>query len=168
MFSNIQLTEVENAILIDQYYCDGSHKCPNKTSAVAISNVAYQSIKGTYITNPVRFACSDSTPCSEIILSNVMLSPSSNAKNIINPFCWKAFGEIKTATTPAITCLGTGSLSRTQTSGNTEGSCWFIEISKARTRLDYYQMYGSMRFSRQNYDYKSIWFRLNICIMWTC
>ncbi|KAH6774423.1 Pectin lyase-like superfamily protein [Perilla frutescens var. frutescens] len=108
MFSNIQVSEVENPIIIDQYYCDG-HKCPNKTSAVAIAGVSYQSIKGTYTTNPVRFACSDSTPCSGITLSTVILNPSSKANNNDNPFCWEAFGELQTATTPPISCLRTGS-----------------------------------------------------------
>lgn len=116
MFSNIQVSDVENPILIDQYYCDG-HKCPNKTSSVAISGVTYQSIKGTYITNPVRFACSDTTPCSGITLSTVILNPSSKPTND-NPFCWEAFGELQTSTTPPISCLRTGGPSRKQPSNN--------------------------------------------------
>ncbi|KAL1538558.1 polygalacturonase-like protein [Salvia divinorum] len=103
MFSNIQVSEVENPILIDQYYCDG-RKCGNKTSNVAISSVTYRSVKGSYVTNPIRFACSESTPCSGITLSTVVLHPSPNAKNE-DPFCWEAFGEIQTATTPTVTCL---------------------------------------------------------------
>ncbi|PIN07881.1 Polygalacturonase [Handroanthus impetiginosus] len=121
MFSNIQVSEVENPIVIDQYYCDGSHHCPNKTSAVAISGVSYQSIKGTYTSNPVRFACSDSTPCSGITLSTIDLNPSSQAKND-NPFCWEAFGELQTATTPTISCLRTGGPSRKHINNN-GGSC---------------------------------------------
>ncbi|KAL0286989.1 UNVERIFIED_CONTAM: Polygalacturonase [Sesamum angustifolium] len=38
MFSNIQVSEVETPIIIDQFYCNG-HTCPNKTSAVAVSGV---------------------------------------------------------------------------------------------------------------------------------
>ncbi|KAK4417783.1 Polygalacturonase [Sesamum alatum] len=106
MFSNIQVSEVETPIIIDQFYCNG-HTCPNKTSAVAVSGVSYQSIKGTYTVNPVHFACSDSTPCAGITLSSIVLSPLAEAKND-NPFCWKAFGELQTATTPPISCLQTG------------------------------------------------------------
>ncbi|KAI3474899.1 hypothetical protein Pfo_030210, partial [Paulownia fortunei] len=90
MFSNIQVSEVETPIIIDQYYCDG-HKCPNETS----------SIKGTYTANPVHFACSDSTPCAGITLSTIALNPLSQGNND-KPFCWKAFGELQTATTPPI------------------------------------------------------------------
>ncbi|XP_057769363.1 polygalacturonase At1g48100-like [Salvia miltiorrhiza] len=120
MFSNIQVSEVENPILIDQYYCDG-HRCANKTSNVAISSVSYQSIKGTYVTNPIRLACSESTPCSGITLSTIILHPSLNAKND-SPFCWEAFGEIQTATTPTVTCLRNGGPSHKQPS-NSGGSC---------------------------------------------
>ncbi|XP_011098761.2 polygalacturonase At1g48100 [Sesamum indicum] len=120
MFSNIQVSEVETPIIIDQFYCNG-HTCPNKTSAVAVSGVSYQSIKGTYTVNPVSFACSDSTPCAGITLSSIVLNPSSEAKND-NPFCWKAYGELQTATTPPIDCLQTGGASHKQPNNN-GGSC---------------------------------------------
>ncbi|KAL8471311.1 hypothetical protein ACS0TY_028822 [Phlomoides rotata] len=121
MFSNIQVSEVETPIIIDQYYCNG-HNCPNKTSAVAISDVFYQSIKGTYTTNPIQFACSDSTPCAGITLSTINLVPSTNVRNDV-PFCWKAFGEIKTTTTPPISCLQTGASSHKRQPSSYGGSC---------------------------------------------
>ncbi|KAG8384839.1 hypothetical protein BUALT_Bualt04G0160100 [Buddleja alternifolia] len=121
MFSNIQVSEVETPIIIDQFYCDG-HNCPNKTSAVAISSVSYQSIKGTYTANPVHFACSDSSPCAGITLSTIELNPSSRDKNNI-PFCWEAFGELKTHTTPPISCLRTGDPSHKQPHNNNGGLC---------------------------------------------
>ncbi|KAL7140784.1 hypothetical protein ABFS83_08G010100 [Erythranthe nasuta] len=110
MFVNIQVSEVENPIIIDQYYCDGHNNCPNKTSAVAISGVSYQSIKGTYTANPVHLACSDSIPCAGITLSAIALNPSTKGvkNNNNNPYCWRAFGEIQTATTPPVSCLQKG------------------------------------------------------------
>ncbi|KAL3833146.1 hypothetical protein ACJIZ3_007882 [Penstemon smallii] len=116
MFSNIQVSDVKTPIIIDQYYCDG-HNCPNKTSSVAISGVSYQSIKGTYTTNPVRFACSDSMPCAGITLSTIDLNPSLKS-NDNTTFCWKAFGELRTTTTPPISCLQTGDPSH-----SSSGSC---------------------------------------------
>ncbi|CAN8299829.1 unnamed protein product [Cochlearia groenlandica] len=106
MFSNIQVNEVANPILIDQYYCDGGG-CHNKTSAVAVSNINYINIKGTYTKEPVRFACSDSLPCTGISLSTIELKPSTDKASLSDPFCWEAHGELKTKTLPPIQCLKT-------------------------------------------------------------
>ncbi|KZV45676.1 hypothetical protein F511_02336 [Dorcoceras hygrometricum] len=94
-FTNIEVSGVGTPLMIDQFYCN-SNKCANKTSAVAISDISYQSIKGTYTSRPAYFACSDSTPCVGIKLSNVDLTPSLRRND---PFCWEAFA------TPAINCF---------------------------------------------------------------
>ncbi|KAJ6321376.1 hypothetical protein OIU77_011456 [Salix suchowensis] len=83
LFSNIQVSEVQLPIVIDQFYCDKS-KCKNQTSAVALSGITYEKIRGTYTVKPVHFACSDALPCID------------------------TFGELKTPTTPPISCLQTG------------------------------------------------------------
>ncbi|KAL0887907.1 hypothetical protein Bca101_011890 [Brassica carinata] len=106
MFSNIQVSEVANPIIIDQYYCDGGG-CHNKTSAVAVSNINYVNIKGTYTKEPVRFACSDSLPCTGISLSTIELKPATAKASSSEPFCWEAHGELKTKTLPPIQCLKT-------------------------------------------------------------
>ncbi|XP_057759792.1 polygalacturonase At1g48100-like isoform X3 [Arachis stenosperma] len=103
MFSNIQVSDAETPIIIDQYYCDNS-KCKNSTSAVAVSAINYVNIKGTYTKEPVRFACSDSVPCSGLTLDNISLEPSKGVKDSA-PFCWKASGKLNTKTVPPITCL---------------------------------------------------------------
>lgn len=121
MFSNIQVSNVETPIVIDQYYCN-ENTCPNKTSAVAISGVSYQGIKGTYTRSPVHLACSESAPCAGITLSGIVLNPTyQDSKN--GPFCWEAFGKIQTATTPPITCLRNGDPTRKGTTGYGGGSC---------------------------------------------
>ncbi|XP_022565694.1 polygalacturonase At1g48100 isoform X2 [Brassica napus] len=106
MFSNIQVSEVANPIVIDQYYCDGGG-CHNETSAVAVSNINYINIKGTYTREPVRFACSDSLPCTGISLSTIELKPATDKASSSEPFCWEAHGELKTETLPPIQCLKT-------------------------------------------------------------
>ncbi|KAI3726012.1 hypothetical protein L1987_65809 [Smallanthus sonchifolius] len=103
-FSNIQVSEVETPIIIDQYYCDGG-KCQNKTSAVAVSDISYQNIRGTYTENPVRFACSASTPCMGVNLDTIQLQPVQQNQDLGEPFCSYAYGELKTSTTPPIDCL---------------------------------------------------------------
>lgn len=104
MFSNVQVNEVEIPIVIDQYYCDKG-TCHNQSSAVAVSDINYISIRGTYTRKPVHFACSDSLPCTGVSLSTIQLKPVQENQG---PFCWEAYGELKTTTVPPISCLETG------------------------------------------------------------
>ncbi|KAL4031240.1 hypothetical protein IC575_009514 [Cucumis melo] len=104
LFSNIQVTDVRIPIMIDQYYCDGG-RCHNGSSAVAISGVNYVNIRGTYTSTPVRFACSDSLPCTGVTLDTIQLEGSDGSNE---PFCWKAYGELKTSTVPPVDCLQSG------------------------------------------------------------
>ena len=104
-FHNIYMDTVRNPIIIDQYYCL-TKNCPNQTSAVSISDILYSNIKGTYDVRspPMRFACSDSLPCTNLTLSEVELLPI-KAKVVSNPFCWNAYGTMQTLTTPPVFCL---------------------------------------------------------------
>ncbi|CAK9178828.1 unnamed protein product [Ilex paraguariensis] len=121
MFSNIQVSEVEIPIMIDQFYCDGS-KCQNKTSAVAVSGISYQNIRGTYTLKPVHFACSDSLPCTGVTLNTINLTPIQEKNHLYEPFCWQTYGELQTTTTPPINCLQIGKPSNNQVQ-NSNGSC---------------------------------------------
>ncbi|KAL4581613.1 hypothetical protein LXL04_006136 [Taraxacum kok-saghyz] len=103
-FSNIQVSQVKTPIVIDQYYCDGS-KCKNDTSAVGISWISFENIRGTYTVNPVQFACSDSLPCTDITLDTIQLRPVQGSDHLGKPFCSNTYGELKTSTTPPIDCL---------------------------------------------------------------
>ncbi|OMO59178.1 Glycoside hydrolase, family 28 [Corchorus capsularis] len=121
MFSNIQVSEVETPIMIDQFYCDKS-SCKNQSSAVAVSGINYMNIQGTYTVKPVHFACSDSQPCSGVSLSTIKLKPVQEKHSLNGPFCWEAYGELKTATEPPIDCLETGKPAKAATQSNFE-SC---------------------------------------------
>ncbi|KAJ1416522.1 Pectin lyase fold/virulence factor [Sesbania bispinosa] len=118
MFSNIQVSDVQTPITIDQYYCDGG-KCRNESSAVAVSGIHYMNVKGTYTREPVYFACSDNLPCTGITLDTIELEPSQKS-NV--PFCWEAYGELKTKTVPSVDCLENGNPSNAGTHSNIE-SC---------------------------------------------
>ncbi|KAF5778149.1 putative polygalacturonase [Helianthus annuus] len=107
LFSNIQVSEVQFPIMIDQYYCDHS-SCTNHTSAVALSNIAYENIRGTYTVKPVHVSCSDSKPCMDVRLTDIELKPMPKGYHMYDPYCWQAFGELYAPTIPEIGCLQQG------------------------------------------------------------
>ncbi|XP_059451383.1 polygalacturonase At1g48100-like [Corylus avellana] len=113
-FSNIQVSKVETPIMIDQFYC-GESKCPNKTSAVAVSDIDYVNVRGSFTVKPVHFACSDSMPCTGVSLATIQLEAAAQETHSSDPdpFCWKAYGELKTTTVPPIGCLQTAKTSTT-------------------------------------------------------
>ncbi|KAJ8622933.1 hypothetical protein MRB53_031462 [Persea americana] len=106
-FSNIQVSEVQVPIIIDQFYCDRS-TCKNQSSAVALSGISYERIKGTYTVKPVHLACSDNLPCTDVTLTNIDLTPMQERYHLYEPFCWQSFGELRTPTVPPINCLQMG------------------------------------------------------------
>ncbi|XP_047974933.1 polygalacturonase-like [Salvia hispanica] len=81
-FQNAQMHNVKNPIIIDQNYCDQDDPCKQQKSAVKISNVLYQNIKGTSATEvAVDFECSKSHPCQEIVVDNVRLGGTNGGKS---------------------------------------------------------------------------------------
>ncbi|GAA0149620.1 hypothetical protein LIER_36959 [Lithospermum erythrorhizon] len=112
-FSNIQMSEVQLPIVIDQFYCD-KRTCKNQTSAVALSGIDYSNIRGTYTVKPVHFACSDSMPCSGITLTGIQLKPIQEHYHLYDPFCWQTFGQLFTPPQPPIDCLQVGKPSSNQ------------------------------------------------------
>ncbi|WCJ26878.1 Pectin lyase-like superfamily protein [Euphorbia peplus] len=104
-FHNIEMEKVRNPIIIDQYYCL-TKNCKNQTSAVLIDDVSYTSIKGTYdVRSPaLHLACSDSVPCSNIVLSEIELLPE-KGQFMADPFCWNAYGAMESLIIPPVFCL---------------------------------------------------------------
>ncbi|KAI3496544.1 hypothetical protein L1887_38909 [Cichorium endivia] len=104
-FINIHMDTVRNPIMIDQYYCQ-TKLCPNQTSAVSISNIIYERIRGTYdVRSPaMHLGCSDTVPCRNLTFSEVELWPS-KGQIMSNPFCWNAYGDLHTLTIPPVFCL---------------------------------------------------------------
>ncbi|KAM7277342.1 hypothetical protein ACFE04_019208 [Oxalis oulophora] len=107
-FSNIHMYNVRNPIMIDQFYCL-TKDCLNSTSAVHVSDIYYKSIKGTYDIRspPMRFACSDSVPCTNLTLSDIELLPA-QGNVVLEPFCWSAYGDMKRISNPQVSCLMKG------------------------------------------------------------
>ncbi|GLJ05381.1 hypothetical protein SUGI_0017180 [Cryptomeria japonica] len=88
--SNIQVSNVRVPIDIDQYYCD-QQSCPNRTSAVFITDVTYEKIIGTYMDKPLYLACSNNIPCTDLKLLNIQLQPAVAYHK--DPFCWNTYGQ---------------------------------------------------------------------------
>ncbi|XP_068641312.1 polygalacturonase At1g48100 [Aristolochia californica] len=107
LFSNIQVSEVELPIVIDQFYCDKS-SCKNQSAAVALSGIQYENIRGTYTVQPVHLACSDSFPCTDVTLTDIHLEPIQEHYHMYETLCWQTFGELRTPSVPPIDCLQMG------------------------------------------------------------
>ncbi|XVF28154.1 hypothetical protein REPUB_Repub15cG0004500 [Reevesia pubescens] len=107
-FENIQMENVRNCIIVDQYYCL-TKACLNQTSAVYVTDIQFRNIKGTYdVRNPpIHFACSDTVACTNITMADVELLPQ-EGELVDDPFCWNAYGIEETLTIPPIGCLQEG------------------------------------------------------------
>ncbi|XP_009354806.3 polygalacturonase [Pyrus x bretschneideri] len=78
-FKNVMMANVSNPIIIDQYYCDQDSPCQEQASAVKISNVVYENVKGTSASKvAVKFDCSKSFGCQDILLKDVNLRSLAN------------------------------------------------------------------------------------------
>ncbi|XP_057757621.1 polygalacturonase At1g48100-like [Arachis stenosperma] len=109
-FEKIEMENVRNCIIIDQYYClSKGQGCLNQTSGVHVNDVSYRNIKGTYDvrTPPIHFACSDTVACTNITMSDVELMPH-EGHLLDDPFCWNAYGVQETMTIPPLDCLRQG------------------------------------------------------------
>ncbi|KAF4371697.1 polygalacturonase At1g48100-like [Cannabis sativa] len=122
-FINIHMDNVRNPIIIDQFYCL-SKGCNNQTSAVFVSDILYENIKGTYDIRspPMHFGCSDSVPCTNLTLSEVELLPAFG-DIVSDPFCWNAYGDLQTLTIPPVSCLIEGLPSRSTLGSNDSPYC---------------------------------------------
>ncbi|CAO2203410.1 unnamed protein product [Urochloa humidicola] len=118
-FAGVQLRNVRNCIVIDQYYClAGAGGCANQSSAVRVAGVAYRDVRGTYNPRgggaPIRLACSDAVACTGITMAGVELVPAAGGDGggagarLADPYCWNAYGVMETLTLPPVYCLQEG------------------------------------------------------------
>ncbi|XAR65079.1 Polygalacturonase, partial [Bertholletia excelsa] len=102
-YQNVRMEDVSNPIIIDQFYCDSPVPCQNQTSAVEISEILYRNISGTSKSkNAMKFACSDTVPCSHIVLNNINLQ---NNEGTVETFCHSATGFGYGYVQPSAECL---------------------------------------------------------------
>ncbi|KAE9613362.1 hypothetical protein Lal_00016123 [Lupinus albus] len=114
-FSRIQVYDVSYPITINQYYCD-KHICKNQTGTVVISGVKFDQISGSYATQPVHLACSNSIPCTDVDLTDIQLRPSLTNRNFQQTSCLNSYGKSQGSMLPSSIdyCLrsGGGSIKR--------------------------------------------------------
>ncbi|XP_011006003.1 PREDICTED: probable polygalacturonase At1g80170 [Populus euphratica] len=102
-FENVRMDNVDNPIIIDQFYCDSPKSCQNQTSAVRISEIMYRNISGTTKSaKAMKFSCSDTAPCSTIVLSNVNLEKEAGT---VETYCNSAEGFGYGIVHPSADCL---------------------------------------------------------------
>ncbi|KAI9153025.1 hypothetical protein LWI28_004641 [Acer negundo] len=107
IFENIFSHGARYPIIIDQYYCDHEH-CTNQTSAVRINNITYMNIEGTSEKEiAVKFACSKSVPCRNIIMKNINLQRGEDQHKLkeTSSFCFNARGHSNDNVFPKVPCL---------------------------------------------------------------
>nr|XP_010914946.1 probable polygalacturonase At3g15720 [Elaeis guineensis] len=104
-FEHINVTNVKNPIVIDQYYCDSDDECPIKEKAVHISNVTFAYLTGTSKTKTaVTLNCSQTVPCTGVHLKNVNLTAVSSP-NDTKVSCINVHGDTSGYVYPTIACL---------------------------------------------------------------
>ncbi|KAF9615728.1 hypothetical protein IFM89_026143 [Coptis chinensis] len=104
-FEQITLDNVDNPIIIDQYYCNGHDNCENKTSNVQVSGVTYNRVHGTSSNpTPINLSCSTTVPCTNMLMSEIDIKQV-NQEQKNQATCINAHG-ISMNTSPAVPCLG--------------------------------------------------------------
>ncbi|XP_054782152.1 probable polygalacturonase At1g80170 isoform X2 [Prosopis cineraria] len=103
-FRNILMDQVSNPITVDQYYCDSSMACQNQrkmqSSAVKVRHISFINIRGTSASeNAIKFACSDASPCEDLLLENIFLAP--RRGGLVRSYCWEAHGFIRGPVQPS-------------------------------------------------------------------
>lgn len=99
-FSNIQVSDVKVPLIIDQFYCESHVHCKNQTGAIAISNIQYSKIVGTYSAQPIHLACSNDIPCSDVDLIDIQLTPSPRNRGLQQALCLNSYGTTKAPLVP--------------------------------------------------------------------
>ena len=97
-FQDMIMYNVKNPIIIDQNYCDKARPCREQRSAVKISNVVFENIRGTTVTkDAIKMSCSKNVPCQGITLQNIDLKMQ-GGKGITESTCqnakWRTSGTV--------------------------------------------------------------------------
>ncbi|XP_040952159.1 polygalacturonase [Gossypium hirsutum] len=80
-FEHISFSRVIRPIIIDQYSCPPYQHCKNYSTAVEVSNILYNDLKGTTSGEiAVELLCSESVPCKNIRMKDIQLDYGINGK----------------------------------------------------------------------------------------
>ncbi|XP_077222042.1 putative polygalacturonase At3g15720 [Tasmannia lanceolata] len=108
-FEDLTMTAVDHPIVIDQFYCDRQRQkiCPNKPSAVQVSDVSFIGVHGsTTRKDPILLKCSANVPCTGIVLSDVLLKPIDSKPGMqLSSNCTNVQGTAVDPVFPDVPCL---------------------------------------------------------------
>ncbi|XP_051123922.1 polygalacturonase QRT2-like [Andrographis paniculata] len=83
VFEDIEMRDVHNPIIINQYYCDKKKNCQREKSGVQVEKIVYKNIRGTSASKvAINFNCSQTVPCKNLRLENVNLTPQTQGEKI--------------------------------------------------------------------------------------
>ncbi|KAK8508448.1 hypothetical protein V6N12_020229 [Hibiscus sabdariffa] len=107
-FESIFLDNVDNPIIIDQFYQDKgklrSYGLFGKASAIKVSDVTYSDIQGTSASKQaIDLDCDNVVGCTNIVMKNIHITPSADAPKIYS-FCNNAHGTAFDVS-PKVKCL---------------------------------------------------------------
>ncbi|KAJ4826567.1 hypothetical protein Tsubulata_008516, partial [Turnera subulata] len=103
-YDNIRFDGTKRPIIIDQHYCNGDY-CKEKGKAVAISDIAFTNMQGTFTgEEAIKLDCDSSTSCNNVKMERIKLTPLEPAKKLPIVHCSNAKG-ITTSVTPPVPCL---------------------------------------------------------------
>ncbi|XP_048497382.1 probable polygalacturonase At3g15720 [Beta vulgaris subsp. vulgaris] len=101
-YDDIILTDVNNPIIIDQYYCFG--QCKIQPLAVAVSNVKFSGFHGTSSSKAaITLNCSQTVPCTNIQMADIDIAPFISTINITS-FCESAQVQEDSSVVPHVNC----------------------------------------------------------------
>ncbi|CAI5961874.1 unnamed protein product [Closterium sp. NIES-65] len=103
-FEDMILENVGHPIRIDQFYCnsESSRSCGTSHDAVAISDVTFKNVKGTTSKGEgIKIDCSDTVPCSNILLSDISIQPVEGGEQL-QPFLNSAYVSIEGPVVPEL------------------------------------------------------------------
>ncbi|KAK9751066.1 hypothetical protein RND81_02G239000 [Saponaria officinalis] len=100
-FSNVQVSDVKVPLVIDQFYCENNVHCKNISGNVAISNIKFNQIVGTFSAQPVHLACSNDVPCVDVDLVDIQLKPSHFNHGLQQALCYNSYGKTEAPLVPA-------------------------------------------------------------------
>ncbi|CAN6456368.1 unnamed protein product [Victoria cruziana] len=105
VFMDLQFHRAQNPIIIDQFYCP-NHNCPIHKDAVKIQDVSFIRAVGTTTSDvAINLKCSDTVPCTDIVLQHVDLKPADPRDNTTS-FCSNSKGR-SSLVVPSVPCLYT-------------------------------------------------------------
>ncbi|KAJ4839094.1 LOW QUALITY PROTEIN: hypothetical protein Tsubulata_037200 [Turnera subulata] len=106
-YDHIWFDGTTKPIVIDQHYCNGAKVCAEKGKAIAVSDITFTNMQGTFSNDlAIKLDCDSTTGCKNIRMEQINLTPLEPTKEA-PVVCNNAMGE-SISVTPPVPCLSSG------------------------------------------------------------